>query len=195
MKHHTLGIMILVLCLYLTGCAKNGGQDVISPTDTALRDNLPEHMTAYVPYDDVRHDGGELGDYRMVDGEISMELSRHITCSDPDTIESVLTLLDTEHMTAQGAVMDDRMTDSPSIQLEFDRLYYVWIYPDSTVVTQTFYTEGDKYEQLVNEYYAEHGVYPRAISDGLWKYTTEDDIYSQLAHLLLSCPQEEPATP
>ena len=191
MKHHSLGIMILVLCLVLSGCAKGDNEHVISQTDTVQRDNLPEHMTAYVPYDDIRHDDGELGDHRMVNGEISMELSRHIICSDSDTIESVLSLLNTENMTAQGAVIDDQMPDSPSIQLEFDRLYYVWVYPNGTVVTQTFYTEGDKYERLVNEYYAENGVYPRAISDGLWKYAAKDTTYPQLSRILRNCAEEE----
>lgn len=203
MKKHniTFAVLILALLLVLSGC---GGKDDIKDNASleAVKqyDNLPTGFTYIVPYDDIRNDGDELGNYRMVDGEISTKITKDSYCSDREAIGKIYALIDTDSMTAEGEitfdnrVQYDQWNENPAIHLAFDKLYFVSVYPNGKVVTQTFYTEGETYEQLAEDYYREKGEYPPAISDGLWQYAASDGTYSELSQILLALPEEQEPT-
>lgn len=193
---------LLVVLPMLSGCGgKDGTQDDTS-SGTAVRqyDDLPASFTYIVPYDDIQNDGGELGNYRVVNGEITTEVAKHSYCSDGEAIAKVYALIDTDEMTAEGEMTDDdraeydQWNENPAIHLVFDKLYFVSVYSNNKVITQTFYTEGEKYEQLADEYYRENGVYPPAISDGLWQYAASDSTYRELSAILLALPEEQEPT-
>ena len=204
MKQHnmTFTIVILAFLLALSGCGgKNDTKDNTSSETTAKHyDNLPTGFTYIVPYDDIRNDGGELGNYRMADGEFSTEITKNSYCSDSEAIGKIYGLIDTDGMAAEGEITFDNRADydqwneNPAIHLVFDKLYFVSVYPNGKVVTQTFYTKGEKYGQLADEYYQENGVYPPAISDGLWQYAASDGTYSELSQILLALPEEQEPT-
>lgn len=192
--------LTLALLLMPTGCGGKGGTKESASSETKQYENLPTGFTYIVPYDDIRNDGDELGNYRMVDGEISMETSKNSYCSNRKAITTIYALIDTNDMTAEGEITDnnraayDQWNENPAIHLVFDKRYFVSVYPNNKVVTQTFYTEGEKYEQLADAYYQENGTYPPAISDGLRQYAASDDTYSQLSKMLLALPEEQEPT-
>ena len=201
-KQIKFAALIFTLIMALSGCGdsnarQNTESNASSEPSVKQYVNLPAAFEYTVPYDDVRNDGDELGNYRIVDGEISMETSKNSYCTDSETIAAIYGLIDTENMKPDGEITDenrseyDKLSQNPAIHLVFDKLYFVSVYINDTVVTQTFYTEGEKYEQLANEYYKENGTYPPAISDGLWKYSAADHTYSQLSKILLDLPEEQ----
>lgn len=192
--------LILAFVCVLSGCGQNtSNADEQSSEIKNKNINLPNSFSYIVPYDDIINDGGELGWYRPTDSGdgFSTQISKSSYCTNKTVIAEIYDLIDTEKFKADGEITDDNrqeydeLNQQPAIHMVFDKLYYVSIYPNDIVVTQTFYTEGEKYEELADNYYAEEGTYPPAISDGLWKYTSSEKTYDKVSKILLALPEED----
>lgn len=192
-KQIKFAALILMSIVMISGCGTRDGSngEVSSDIAEVKKNNLPTAFSYIVPYDDIKNDGDELGDYRIVDGEVSMDISKSSYCTDKETIAKIYSFIDTDNMEAHGETTYEELNKGRVINFIFDKLYFVSVYDDNTVVTQTFYTEGEKYEQLADEYYKENGTYPPAISDGLWEYSASDNTYQELSKILLDLPEEK----
>ena len=192
--------LILAFVCMLSGCSQDTS-DAKEPSSEIENKNinLPNSFSYIVPCDDIRNDGDELGWYRPNDSGdgFSTEITKSSYCTNQTAIAEIYNLIDTERFKADGEITDDNqqeydeLNQQPAIHMVFDKLYYVSIYQNDVIVTQTFYTEGEKYEELANKYYAENGAYPPSISDGLWKYTSSEKTYDKVSKILLALPEED----
>ena len=182
-------IILSLLCI-ISGCDKKTAAKVNANTPKA--EYSAETMSFFVPYNDLKNDNGELGWYRPIgDDDFSMELTKKGECNDKEVIDRILNLTNTDHFKAGGHIegldeIENAVNKYPPIQLKFDNNYYVMIYSNNVIVTNTFYTSGDIYDELAEKYYQENGSYPNAVTDGYYQFTSSSGTYEAVSEILLA---------
>ena len=165
---------------------------IIVNANTPKAEYSAETMSFFVPYNDLKNDNGELGWYRPIgDDDFSMELTKKGECNDKEVIDRILNLTNTDHFKAEGHIegldeIENAVNKYPPIQLKFDNNYYVMIYSNNVIVTNTFYTSGDIYDELAEKYYQENGSYPNAVTDGYYQFTSSSGTYEVVSEILLA---------
>lgn len=186
---YLLFILTLSIVFINSGCHQNTTETGSAPPTL---ENIPKTMSYTVPYNDIINDNDELGWYRKTDeDDFSKEITKDADCTDQKVINEIYNLINTDNFKENGHIdsLDEiiqSVNNHPPIQLKFDQFYSVLIYPNDVIVTSTFYSSGEKYEELANQYYEEHGNYPSAVTDGFYKFTSDKKTYDAVSKILLN---------
>ena len=186
---YLLFILTLSIVFINSGCHQNT-TETVSPPQTL--ENRPKTMSYTVPYNDILNDNDELGWYlKTNEDDFSKEIKKNADCTDIKIINEIYDLINTDNFKENGHIdtLDEirrSVNDHPPIQLQFDQFYSVLIYPNDVIVTSTFYSSGEKYEELANKYYEEHGNYPSAVTDGFYQFTSDKKTYDAVSKILLN---------